>query len=134
MFEPAYLQVSIVFGLCFATFIFCVSNDDTFDWTLPALPVFHRSNVSNCNDLTAASCAAAYVPPMPLKGTGFHRYVFVLLEQNGIVDLGTKDQLRERFICTRTLMKEHKMGLKSLAFFQSTWDNTVVNTWQSESL
>ena len=27
-----------------------------------------------------------YIPPLPWQGSGFHRFCFVLFEQNGIID------------------------------------------------
>ena len=36
--------------------------------------------------VTSGQELCEYLPPFPAKGTGFHRYVFVLFKQHGPVD------------------------------------------------
>ena len=63
-----------------------------------------------------------YVPAVPLKGTGFYRYVLVLLEQDPDSPISSNiDRLSELSV----LIKEHKLLPVSLALFQASWDESV---------
>ncbi|CAH0406959.1 unnamed protein product [Chilo suppressalis] len=72
-----------------------------------------------------------YLQPFPLKGTGFHRYVFVLYKQNGKVSYDipkvTSAALENRTFVTRDWYKKNQDAITpvGLAFFQSDWDETV---------
>ncbi|XP_053612666.1 large ribosomal subunit protein mL38 [Plodia interpunctella] len=75
---------------------------------------------------------AEYLRPFPLKGTGYHRYVFVLYKQDGHVsyDLPKVIQsspLEERTFITREWYKQYQDAITpvGLAFFQCDWDQTV---------
>lgn len=50
-------------------------------WTV----CFCRGNIPG-GDVQAGEELCHYLPPFPAKGTGFHRYVYVLFKQEGPVD------------------------------------------------
>uniref|UniRef100_A0A3B4BE53 Large ribosomal subunit protein mL38 n=1 Tax=Periophthalmus magnuspinnatus TaxID=409849 RepID=A0A3B4BE53_9GOBI len=77
-----------------------------------------------------------YLPPFPPRGTGFHRYIFVLFKQNGPIDFRdnarpSPHSLEERTFKTVEWYKKHQehMTPAGLAFFQSQWDASVTHTF-----
>ena len=77
------------------------------------------SNVRSEYDVTTV---LDYVPPVPLKGAGFYRYVLVLLEQNSTPpSVCRSDTLPQ-------LISKYELVPVGLAFFQSCWDSTVGHT------
>ncbi|CAG9129207.1 unnamed protein product [Plutella xylostella] len=72
-----------------------------------------------------------YLQPFPLKGTGYHRYAFVLYKQDGRVEYDipkvTKPALEDRTFVTREWYKKYqdKITPVGLAFYQSDWDLSV---------
>ncbi|XP_013100102.2 protein D3-like [Stomoxys calcitrans] len=73
----------------------------------------------------------AYVGSGPPKGTGLHRYIFLLYKQMGKLKFSEKHipknsgNDRGKF-CTQTFVKKYKLG-EALAgdFFQAKWDEYV---------
>ena len=66
-----------------------------------------------------------YIPPVPLKGTGFYRYALVLLEERSQLPA---DQAASRSTTLLELIASRSLTPLSLAFFQSTWDESVGGT------
>lgn len=100
-----------------------------------------------CGELERGSTLLSYLPPVPPKGTGFHRYVFSLythatpLTNNhapfpgdhtpmGAASVGWLHQ--RRFSSAEFLHAHEESGLKpwSFAFFQAQWDKSVSHTYQ----
>ncbi|CAG9578722.1 unnamed protein product [Danaus chrysippus] len=88
------------------------------------------SNIpSNC--IEKGDVIFDYLRPFPVKGTGYHRYVFVLYKQDGQLkyDLPkvTSTSLEDRTFQTREWYKKYQDNITpiGLAFFQSDWDKTV---------
>ncbi|XP_030629787.1 LOW QUALITY PROTEIN: large ribosomal subunit protein mL38 [Chanos chanos] len=80
-----------------------------------------------------------YFPPLPPKGTGFHRYIFILFKQEASVDFGADRRpspchsLRERTFSTLQFYRKHQEVLTpaGLAFFQCQWDESVTQTFHT---
>ncbi|XP_068613372.1 large ribosomal subunit protein mL38-like [Brachionichthys hirsutus] len=80
-----------------------------------------------------------YLPPFPAKGTGFHRYVYVLFKQEGPIDFQEDirpspcHSLVDRTFKTVDFYKKHQDHLTpaGLAFFQCQWDESVTNTFHN---
>ncbi|KAF5909073.1 39S ribosomal protein L38, mitochondrial, partial [Clarias magur] len=80
-----------------------------------------------------------YMPPIPTKGTGFHRYVFILFKQEAIVDFSRDFRpnpcysLQQRSFKTMDFYRKHEDVITpaGLAFFQSQWDNSVTSTFHT---
>lgn len=80
-----------------------------------------------------------YLPVFPVKGTGYHRYVFVLYEQEKSLDFSKEQRsenctsLRERTFSTLEFYREHQDDITpvGLCFFQSQWDETVRDMFHS---
>ena len=127
--EPPALDFSVGEGELYT--VMMVSPDGVRGNESECFAHWVMTNVSDPSDLASASCAAEYTPAIPPKGTGYHRYAFVLLQQHmgSEVDLGSASSVSDRFVCVPTLMKEQKMKLRGLAFFQSTWDKSVDANW-----
>ncbi|MBN3306343.1 RM38 protein, partial [Amia calva] len=78
-----------------------------------------------------------YLPPFPAKGTGFHRFIFVLFKQDGPVNF--KDDYRPspchsltmRTFRTVDFYRTHQDAITpaGLAFFQAQWDMSVTHTF-----
>ncbi|XP_065064199.1 large ribosomal subunit protein mL38-like [Rhopilema esculentum] len=73
-----------------------------------------------------------YLPPLPWKGSGFHRFCFVLLSQTDAIDkkeLETSKEKRFEFR-TRDFMKKFESTLTPVGFgwFQSEYDASVSET------
>jgi len=63
-----------------------------------------------------------YIPALPLKGTGFYRYVLVLLEQDSHITAPTDtDRLSE----LSGVISEHELLPVGLALYQAFWDESV---------
>lgn len=78
-----------------------------------------------------------YLPPFPPRGTGFHRYVYVLFRQDAPIDFQEEERpspchsLEERTFRTVDFYRRHQdhMTPAGLAFFQSQWDASVTHTF-----
>ncbi|CAI9723010.1 Hypothetical predicted protein [Octopus vulgaris] len=78
-----------------------------------------------------------YLPPFPLKGTGFHRYVFLLYKQNKKLDFSSElrppncKSLEERTFKNLDFYKKFEDDLTpvGLQFFQSEWDKSVTQVF-----
>ncbi|XP_040288977.1 39S ribosomal protein L38, mitochondrial [Bufo bufo] len=80
-----------------------------------------------------------YFPAFPAKGTGSHRYIFILFKQEQRIDF--KDELRPNpchSLKLRTFKTldfyrkyEDKMTPAGLAFFQCAWDDSVTNVFHN---
>lgn len=77
-----------------------------------------------------------YLQPMPPKGTGFHRHIFVLYKQEKKLDLNeykVSDEagvdLNARTFKTEDFYRKYQDDITpaGLAFFQSDWDNSLIN-------
>nr|XP_026484649.1 39S ribosomal protein L38, mitochondrial [Vanessa tameamea]XP_026484658.1 39S ribosomal protein L38, mitochondrial [Vanessa tameamea] len=84
------------------------------------------------NSIEKGDVIADYLRPFPLKGTGYHRYVFVLYKQDGMISydlpkITSSSPLEERTFCTRDWYKKYQDNITpiGLAFYQSDWDITV---------
>ncbi|XP_056378317.1 39S ribosomal protein L38, mitochondrial [Hyla sarda] len=80
-----------------------------------------------------------YFPAFPAKGTGHHRYIFILFKQEERLDF--KDELRP-YPCHSLKMRtfktldfyrkyEDKITPAGLAFFQCAWDDSVTNVFHN---
>ncbi|XP_076686200.1 mitochondrial ribosomal protein L38 isoform X2 [Andrena cerasifolii] len=80
-----------------------------------------------------------YLRPIPPRGVGYYRYVFVLYRQSQRLDYTEYKkaepclQLKERDWNTLEFYRQHQDHLTpaGLAFFQSDWDPTVKQFYQS---
>ncbi|XP_049868053.1 39S ribosomal protein L38, mitochondrial [Pectinophora gossypiella] len=84
------------------------------------------------NAIEKGDTIAEYLRPFPLKGTGYHRYVYVLYKQNARVSydlpkVTASSPLDDRTFVTREWYKNHQDEITpiGLAFFQCDWDHTV---------
>lgn len=76
-----------------------------------------------------------YLQPIPPRGTGFHRYVFILYKQDGKLDYSSLKKeapclsLKERTFHMYDFYKDRqdKITPAGLAFFQTDWDYTLTN-------
>lgn len=80
-----------------------------------------------------------YLQPIPPKGTGFHRHVFVLYKQNAKLDLSkyavkTGNDLSARSFSTLDFYRAHQDDLTpaGLAFFQSDWDSSLTAVYHNQ--
>ncbi|XP_061563975.1 39S ribosomal protein L38, mitochondrial [Cololabis saira] len=80
-----------------------------------------------------------YLPPFPARGTGFHRYVFILFKQEGPINFQEDARpspclsLVDRTFKTVDFYRKHqdRMTPAGLAFFQSQWDESVTSTFHN---
>ncbi|KAM9837272.1 large ribosomal subunit protein mL38 [Aulostomus maculatus] len=80
-----------------------------------------------------------YLPPFPARGTGFHRYVFVLFKQDRRIDFQEDARqspcrsLADRTFKTVEFYRKHQdnMTPAGLAFFQCQWDDSVTDTFHN---
>ncbi|XP_013907053.1 PREDICTED: 39S ribosomal protein L38, mitochondrial [Thamnophis sirtalis] len=87
------------------------------------------------NQIEAGQEICHYFPAFPARGTGYHRYVFLLFKQDQPIDF-TEDvrpmpchSLRMRTFKTFDFYKKHQSDMTpaGLAFFQCEWDTSVTN-------
>ncbi|XP_056912986.1 39S ribosomal protein L38, mitochondrial isoform X1 [Takifugu flavidus] len=80
-----------------------------------------------------------YLPPFPARGTGFHRYIYVLFKQDARIDFKEDirplqcHSLKDRTFNTLEFYRKHQDSITpaGLAFFQSQWDESVTKTFHS---
>jgi len=91
------------------------------------------------NDLKSGEVICDYLQPFPMKGTGYHRLVFVLYKQDKEINYSSWKKtspcvsLKERTFKTFDFYKEHQDFLTpaGLAFFQCTWDESVKDVFHN---
>jgi large subunit ribosomal protein L38 len=83
-------------------------------------------------DISKGDQIVPYLQPIPFKGTGYHRYVFVLYKQDKKLDLSEfkvsdVNNLEKRTFLTFDFYKKYQDILTpaGMSFFQSKWDETV---------
>lgn len=84
------------------------------------------------NSIERGEVLADYLQPFPLKGTGYHRYVFVLYKQDGNISydmpkVTSSSPLQDRTFVTREWYKRYQDNITpiGLAFYQCDWDHSV---------
>ena len=74
-----------------------------------------------------------YVQPFPMRGTGWHRCVYLLFEHDSPVEFDLKRNIsnennfsKRDFKCSDFVLKHQKdITPVGLSFFQTTWDMSV---------
>ncbi|NXF93807.1 RM38 protein, partial [Eubucco bourcierii] len=87
------------------------------------------------NDIKLGQEICHYLPPFPARGTGYHRFVFLLFKQDHPIDFSEDARpmpchsLKMRTFSTFDFYRKHEdaMTPAGLAFFQCQWDSSV--TW-----
>ncbi|GAB6032578.1 hypothetical protein CHUAL_011467 [Chamberlinius hualienensis] len=85
------------------------------------------------NDVSKGEIVCDYLQPFPARGTGYHRFVFILYKQQSKIDFSAIQKinpclsLKQRTFKTFDFYSTHQDVLTpaSLAFFQSEWDDSV---------
>ncbi|XP_029934564.1 large ribosomal subunit protein mL38 [Myripristis murdjan] len=80
-----------------------------------------------------------YLAPFPAKGTGFHRYIYVLFKQEGPINFQEDirqtpcHSLSDRTFKTVDFYRRHQDSMTpvGLAFFQCQWDESVTTTFHN---
>ena len=91
-------------------------------------------NVPN-GDVSRGDMVSQYLPPCPVKGTGYHRFAFCLLNQTARCDFEEMHKtynarcLMSRSFKTATFLDNFQLDPIGLSFFQTTWDRSVTNTF-----
>ncbi|XP_004615717.1 39S ribosomal protein L38, mitochondrial [Sorex araneus] len=94
------------------------------------------TNIPDCR-VTEGQETCPYLPPFPARGTGFHRFVFLLFKQDKPIDFSGDTrpapcyQLAQRTFHTFHFYKKHQEALTpaGLAFFQCRWDESVTHVF-----
>ncbi|XP_071785241.1 large ribosomal subunit protein mL38-like [Asterias amurensis] len=89
------------------------------------------------NQLSQGDEIFDYLPPFPARGTGYHRFAFVLFQQDGRVDYSAEGaplpcrNLKERTFETLEFYRQYQDVITpaGLAFFQCRWDQSVTETF-----
>uniref|UniRef100_G3MM66 Large ribosomal subunit protein mL38 n=1 Tax=Amblyomma maculatum TaxID=34609 RepID=G3MM66_AMBMU len=87
------------------------------------------------NQVLTGDVVCDYLQPFLPRGTGYHRFVFVLYKQEGLIDYSKQKlsanstSLKERTFKTYDFYKEFENMLTpaGLAFFQCTWEDSLVD-------
>jgi len=96
------------------------------------------SNINATDSTQNGDELVSYLPPLPFRGTGFHRYVLLAFHHENKIDLQgyinslQKDTLLEsRSFSTLDFIQKFESDLTpiSVSFFQSQWDETVTKTF-----
>ncbi|KAM4526909.1 large ribosomal subunit protein mL38 [Fundulus diaphanus] len=88
-------------------------------------------------DVRAGEQLCHYLPPFPARGTGFHRYVYILFKQEKPISFQEDvrpapcHSLVDRTFKTIDFYRKHQddMTPAGLAFFQCQWDESVTSTF-----
>uniref|UniRef100_A0A1I7ZVC7 Large ribosomal subunit protein mL38 n=1 Tax=Steinernema glaseri TaxID=37863 RepID=A0A1I7ZVC7_9BILA len=96
------------------------------------------SNVPDSGDLNAGEVVVPYLQPLPYKGTGFHRIVFLNFRHRERIDLSgfalKGSDLSDRLFSMNEFFKTHedKLTPSALKFFQTEWDESCQSVVQSK--
>lgn len=78
-----------------------------------------------------------YLPPIPPKGTGFHRYVFSLYthpdplpQDPAHVGVARQGWLQQRLFSSARFLSSHDVKPWTFSYFQSQWDSSVQHTYK----
>lgn len=90
-------------------------------------------------DVSKGEVIVDYLQPIPPRGTGFHRYIFILYKQEGKMDYSSLKKeapcltLKERTFRTYEFYKERQDEITpaGLAFFQADWDYSLTDFYHS---
>ncbi|GAB1602361.1 39S ribosomal protein L38, mitochondrial-like isoform X1 [Argonauta hians] len=91
------------------------------------------------NQIENGEIICNYLPPFPLRGTGFHRYVFLLYKQSKKLDFSSElrppncKSLEQRTFKNIDFYKKYEDDLTavSLQFFQCEWDKSVTQLFHN---
>uniref|UniRef100_A0A1B6DR97 Large ribosomal subunit protein mL38 n=2 Tax=Clastoptera arizonana TaxID=38151 RepID=A0A1B6DR97_9HEMI len=91
-------------------------------------------NIPN-GDIKKGDTIVDYLQPFPFRGSGYHRFIFVLYKQDDRIDFsnfkkeGPCLQLKDRTFRTHDFYRDHqdKITPAGLSFFQSCWDSTLTD-------
>lgn len=96
------------------------------------------TNIPN-NDISKGDQIVPYLQPIPPKGSGHHRHVFVLYKQEKKLDLNSlkitdTTDLTKRTFSTFDFYRDHQddMTPAGLAFFQSDWDDSLTDVYHNK--
>ncbi|XP_051769744.1 39S ribosomal protein L38, mitochondrial isoform X1 [Ctenopharyngodon idella] len=89
------------------------------------------------NSVTSGEEICHYISPFPARGTGLHRYAYILFKQDGPVDFSADIRpapcycLKHRTFRTIDFYRRHQDVItpSGLAFFQCQWDQSVTRTF-----
>lgn len=103
-----------------------------------AIRHFYRANIPN-GDLTKGDKLIPYLQPIPPKGTGFHRHIFVLYKQEKRLDMSEfkieekNVDLSARTFRTLDFYRKYQDDITpaGLAFFQSDWDKSLIDFYHN---
>lgn len=116
-----------------AFYTLCMTDPDAPSRKNPKFREWHHWLVVNIpgNNLEQGEVLSGYIGSGPPKGTGLHRYVFVVYKQNGKINFSEKrlpsnsGEGRGKF-CIRKFAELHQLGDPiSANFFQAEWDDYV---------
>ncbi|GJQ84260.1 putative DNA helicase [Trypoxylus dichotomus] len=87
------------------------------------------------NNVDKGETIVNYLQPFPPKGTGYHRFIFILYKQDKEIDFSSLKRsgkcldLEQRTFSTLDFYRERQDYITpaGLAFFQSDWDDTVTD-------
>lgn len=77
----------------------------------------------------------SWEPPLPPRGSGVHRYVFLLLRQPNAATTGAGPTERQSEITVRALVEEQGYTLSAVSLFRSKWtpgENTYIENTHRE--
>ncbi|XP_043087098.1 39S ribosomal protein L38, mitochondrial [Puntigrus tetrazona] len=91
------------------------------------------------NSVSSGKELCHYISPFPPKGTGFHRYIYILFKQEHLVDFSSDLRsspcysLTQRTFRTVDFYRKHQDVITpaGLAFFQCQWDQSVSDTFHT---
>uniref|UniRef100_A0AC35U0I4 39S ribosomal protein L38, mitochondrial n=1 Tax=Rhabditophanes sp. KR3021 TaxID=114890 RepID=A0AC35U0I4_9BILA len=94
------------------------------------------SNIPDSSDLSQGETVVEYLQPMPFKGTGFHRVVFLSFRHKEKIDFSAFRPLEggidARVFHMRQFYKVHEKDITpaAMSFCQMEWDESVDETCQ----
>ncbi|XP_044732669.1 39S ribosomal protein L38, mitochondrial [Chrysoperla carnea] len=105
---------------------------------------FTKQNAEYCHwfvgnipdgDVSKGETIFEYLQPFPPRGTGFHRFIFILYKQDKKIDYSSLKKsgpclnLEDRTFLTLEFYRERQdfMTPSGLAFFQADWDNSLID-------
>lgn len=120
-----------------AFYTLCMTDPDAPSRKDPKFREWHHWLVGNIkgNDVKSGDVLSAYVGSGPPQGTGLHRYVFLVYQQNGKLTFDEKrlpnnsGDGRGCFKISK-FAEKYKLELVAGNFYQAEWDNYVPKLYE----
>lgn len=96
------------------------------------------TNIPSDGDVSQGDHVVEYIGPAPPKNSGSHRYIYLLCQQEGQVEvsqrLGASSAEGRGQFCASDFIEKHDLIPQGYCFFHSEWDESVTDAYRALGL